>query len=218
MALVITISGASYEAVNGQYKLTGTRNGHPLYKKNGDFKRYICWNTQAKAWIIDQEGPAPYRLTFVNDCILKRYGTNFPILGGVWEPYQPLDDIQTMMPPPFTLSIYNDPAIFSTFAIETYEYKPITAWHCGMSFIAPPHSGKNDSSLLSAKQDAIYTLGTVCRMYRNMLTQPNKGIQKMIHHDILKPILDLMFNSTSTTVRIAASKTASKLVVLVPPR
>ena len=203
--------------MNGEYKLSGNKNGNSLYTKVGDPQRFVSWSTQANAWIIDQNGPAPYRLTFVNDCILKRYGTNFPVVGGVWEPYQQLDDCPTMIPPPFTISIYNDP-VKSLILCKASKYKPIISWHVGMSFVVSPCLGTNGSSLLSGKIDTISILGTVCRMYQRMLTQPNNGVQKMVHHDILKPILDLVFHSTSTTVRLAASKTASMLLVFVSPR
>lgn len=90
------------------------------------------------------------------------------------------------------------------------------AWNLGLSCI---HSTDITLSPHFGRAETIKVLGSISRIARSMFEQMgHSGMERLLHHDVLQPLLRLTFLSNSSAVRLAAVQSMAILVPHSTPR
>lgn len=93
----------------------------------------------------------------------------------------------------------------------------LTSWDFGLTLLAPPKSLFPNG--LFGRAETVGILGALCRITRLLYRQlDTSGIEKLLSHGVLEPVMQLGFSSNSTAVRMAASKALCGILPFAAPR
>jgi hypothetical protein len=91
----------------------------------------------------------------------------------------------------------------------------LVSWDLGLTLMNLPSS----TLATYTKAEVTCILAFLCRVTRfSMNSHGNEGVERLLSHDVLNPILRLAFSATSTTIRLAATKGLCILLPFSSPR